>query len=142
MISTGQSDWPHTVTAESNSLASYVDPLLSTATKPAANGNGAPTRKIPGIVDPMQSSKVTILNGSHRSVSEDHDSDTVLVFPDFKVVTEVEHSKKGAEELCKVAVDPGVSRSGHVLEGAKAKSWVLPYSAVIMICELAMLSSA
>ena len=134
VISTGRSDWPHTVSSEYDSLASFVDPLLSTAVKPPLPPDYVPTRKIPGIYDPMLSSKITVLNGSHQTVSEDHNTETVLVFPDYKVVTEVERSAEGALHLWQAAVDPTVARRGEVVKGSKIRSWVLPYSCVIMIC--------
>ncbi|THH27289.1 hypothetical protein EUX98_g6903 [Antrodiella citrinella] len=135
VISTGRSDWPHSVSDVPDSLAAYVNPLLRTASKPSGTSdtNGA-AKYIPGIHDPMSSSSVTILNGSHRSVCEEPGQETVLVFPDFKVVTGVEHSAKSAQELWNMAVDPAVPRRGNVVEGSNLKSWVLPYSVVIMIC--------
>jgi len=132
VISTGQSDWAHSVTDVSGSLAPYVDPLLRTASKPPPSET--PAKAVSGIYDPTRSSKVTILNGSHRTVCDEPQHESVLVFPDFKVVTEVEHTSESAEELWNIAVDPAVPRRGNVVKGGKLKSWILPYSVVIMIC--------
>ncbi|KAH8105945.1 Sucrase/ferredoxin-like-domain-containing protein [Cristinia sonorae] len=132
VISTGKSDWPRKVTDESNSLASFVQPLLSSAAKPVLSPSDA--KKIPGIHNPLHSNAITILNGSHKSISDHPAHATVLVLPDYKVVSDVEHSLQGAQELWRTAVDPVVPRRGNVLKGGKLRSWVLPYSCVIMIC--------
>jgi len=49
---------------------------------------------------------VAILNGSHDTLSNDHDHETVLVFPDYKVVAEVPRSLDGARELWRNSVNP------------------------------------
>ena len=94
------------------------------------------------MYDPAQITKVTILGGSHHSASSDPKRDTVLVLPDFKVVSEVERSSAGAQQLWKSAVDPGVGRAGLVVEGSPVRSWVLPYSSVILLCEFHMNSAS
>lgn len=141
MISTGKSDWPHDVTSESGSLASYLNAAMSSAPKsqPAPNVSSTvpavPSDKtVPGIYDTRQVSKVTILNGSHYTICDDPNRDTVLVLPDYKVVSEVERSAEGAEQLWKDAVDPAVGRAGAPVEGSKVRSWVIPYSVVILLC--------
>jgi hypothetical protein len=59
--------------------------------------------------------------------------DTVLVFPDYKLVTNVERSKGGAEILYQAHLDQGLDRAGASVEGS-IKSWTLPYHAVILLC--------
>lgn len=90
---------------------------------------------VAGVYNPLETNKITVLNGSHRSLSDDPERDTVLVLPDYKVVQEVARSAKGAEELFKDAVDPAVPRAGAVVEGSDVRSYVLPYSCVILLCE-------
>lgn len=137
IISTGKSDWPHDVSSESGSLASYLDSVISSAPKPpkAANGGGPNTKKVAGVSDSTETSRVSVLNGSHYTLSHDPNRDTVLVLPDYKVVTEVPHSMGGAEELFKDAVDPAVGRAGAAVEGSEVRSYVLPYSCVILLCK-------
>ena len=65
----------------------------------------------------------------------------MLVFPDWKVVHEVENSLEGAEKLYGDALKGGVGKAG--LPGAaddeatvgRKRSWVLPYRAVVLLCE-------
>jgi hypothetical protein len=83
---------------------------------------------------------VSILNGSHDTLSKDYDYETVLVFPDYKVVTEVPRSLDGARELWRNSVNPSVSRPGSTSEVNMIKSWVIPYTCVILICELRLFS--
>ena len=78
---------------------------------------------------------MAILNGSHDTLSNDHDHETVLVFPDYKVVAEVPRSLDGARELWRNSVNPSVPRVGSSSEGSTVKSWVIPYTCVILICE-------
>jgi Sucrase/ferredoxin-like len=83
---------------------------------------------------------VSILNGSHDTLSKNYDYETVLVFPDYKVVTEVPRSLDGARQLWRNSVNPSVSRPGSTSEVSKIKSWVIPYTCVILICELRLVS--
>lgn len=78
---------------------------------------------------------MSILNGSHDTLSRDYERETVLVFPDYKVVTEVPRSLDGARELWRNSVNPSVSRRGSSSEANSIKSWVIPYTCVILICE-------
>lgn len=99
------------------------------------NGSAdAKARSVAGVFDGSESGKVTILGGSHHTLADDPKRDTVLVLPDYKVVTEVERSHQGAEELFKDAVDPAVGRTGAIVEGSDIRSYVLPYSCVILLC--------
>jgi hypothetical protein len=78
---------------------------------------------------------VAILNGSHDTLSIRNDHETVLVFPDYKVLAEVPRSLDGARELWRNSVNPSVSRLGSSSETNTVKSWVIPYTCVILICE-------
>ncbi|KAH9844197.1 Sucrase/ferredoxin-like-domain-containing protein [Rhodofomes roseus] len=131
VISTGKSDWEKEVTDASGTLAAYVDAARgeskppkdkSANSAPAANGVGG----LPGVYKSTETSKVTILNGSHRTVSDDATHETVLVFPQYKVVADVESSADGAKKLL------------HSLKNAKEseglKTYVLPYASVVMLC--------
>lgn len=80
-----------------------------------------------------------ILNGSHRTASEDSTHNTVIVLPDYTFVNDVPESFDGATDLWKSSLDPTLARGGKVLEsfrgGSELKSWALPYNIVILICE-------
>ncbi|KAH9899982.1 Sucraseferredoxin-like protein [Cubamyces lactineus] len=156
VISTGKSDWVREVTDAKGTLAAYVDELSSSGrppkdkdskkpkdkgaagTAPTANGGGGSgAAHVPGVFDSAnlaKNKKVTILNGSHRTVCHDDEKETVLVFPDYKIVTEVDRSHEGAEQLWNHAVSPSVELHA-VPEGATTvRSWVIPYSCVILLC--------
>jgi len=78
---------------------------------------------------------VSILNGSHDTLSKHYDHETVLIFPDYKVVVEVPRSLDGARDLWRNSVNPSVSRQGSSSGSSTVKSWVIPYACVILICE-------
>lgn len=134
VISTGKSDWPHDVTSESGSLASYLDSALSSAPKGPKHASNGAGPKVNGVYDSTETARVTVLNGSHHTLSEDPKRDTVLVLPDYKVVTEVPRSREGADELYRDVVDPARPRAGAHIDGAELQSYVLPYSCVILLC--------
>ena len=136
VVSTGKSDWDREVTDTSGSLAKYLDaargeykpPPKDKSAKDAAPADANGAHGPPGLHRSTESSKVTILNGSHRSVSEDAARETVLVFPEYRVVTEVERTADGARKFWH-SLRTGAQES----EGLK--TYVLPYSSVIMLCE-------
>ncbi|KAF8494366.1 hypothetical protein F5888DRAFT_1847206 [Russula emetica] len=107
VISTGKSNWGRFVTDEKGSLASYISDIEKAA--PLTITGGAST---PGIAPNLKSQAVSILNGSHDTLSKYNDNETVLVFPDYKVLTEVPRSLDGARELWRNSVSPSVSRLG------------------------------
>ncbi|KAI9001116.1 Sucrase/ferredoxin-like-domain-containing protein [Trametes punicea] len=148
VISTGKSDWVRDVTDAKGTLAAYVDELSSSGhapkdkdskkpkDKPASPSEGNGTN-VPGVYDSTNLAKnkrVTILNGSHRTVSDDHDKETVLVFPDYKVVTDVDRSRTGAEQLWTHAVSPSVGLHAVPSGSTNVKSWIIPYSCVVLLC--------
>lgn len=44
-----------------------------------------PSTGVPGVFNGSDSKRISILNGSHTTLADDHDQDTVLVFPDYTV---------------------------------------------------------
>ena len=146
LISTGKSDWPHDVTTETGTLANFLNTAASSAPKstPAAittNGSGAAAKAVAGVYDPTSTAKTTILDASHVSLSDHPERDTVLVLPDYKIVTEVERTLEGAQRLWREAVDPAVGRAGAIPtededSPSPLRSYVLPYSVVILLCAL------
>lgn len=99
-------------------------------------GNGA---SVAGVFDanPSKLKRVTVLNGSHRTVSDDHAKETVLVFPDWKVLTEVERTRAGAEALYEHSVSPSLPLFAPPPseKAGPLKSWILPYACVILLCQ-------
>ena len=148
VISTGKSDWERDITDDKDSLASAVceistnksnrqmSPTSPASPKPASPPpSGKGVRPATGLFHTADSTRTSVLNGSHKTVCHEYDQETVLVFPDFKVVTEVQRSMQGARELWESAVDPSIGRDGAYLEKSALKTWVLPYSCVILLCE-------
>lgn len=123
------SDWEREVTDAPGSLAAYLAEVQSQSK--SAPPNKASTVPVRGIFGANDTSRVGILNGSHKTLSDEELIETVLVFPDYKVVTEVPRSLDGAKNLWKNALDP----SRGSTQDSTFKSWVLPYSCVILICE-------
>ncbi|KAJ7665885.1 Sucrase/ferredoxin-like-domain-containing protein [Mycena polygramma] len=132
LISTGITDWDSEITWKSGSLAAYVFRVyrrtLGTSSKSAVHSS---LPHVSGIFNAADSSQISILNGSHKSISDDPDLETVLVFPDFMVVSGVPSSREGAQLLCTTALEiPRVLGSS----GSVFNTWVLPYSSVITFC--------
>jgi hypothetical protein len=130
VISTGKSDWKQYITDEEHSLAAALSQVMPSLPE---------EKQSPGLFSSTDSKRISVLNGSHRSLSCEHDRDTVLVFPDYKCIFEVSRSHQGALELWQSAVDPLVGRGGTDVEG-HLKTWVLPYASVILLCMLLMAS--
>ena len=135
LISTGTNDWPRKIENESGSLAYHLtsaDGWLSNW-NPPSTGNA----KTPGVFTDRESAQLAILNASHSTVADDTDAQTVLVFPDFKAVVGARSTATDAEELWRYALDPAVGREGKIgSRESELRSYILPYAAVVMICEL------
>ncbi|PPQ95474.1 hypothetical protein CVT26_008502 [Gymnopilus dilepis] len=145
VISTGKSDWGKDITDDKQSLAAaFAEVTSSTHTHPShphSSNSARPTspsgkgvRPVTGLFSTSDSTRTSVLNGSHRSLCHEDDHESVLVFPDYKVVTEVRRSVQGARELWESAVEPSVGREGAYLEKSCLKTWILPYSCVILLC--------
>ncbi|KAJ1308510.1 hypothetical protein OPQ81_004214 [Rhizoctonia solani] len=133
VISTGKSDWAREVTEESGSLAEHLSnvhgKLVSSSTARPTKSGGTP----PGVFAASDSTRLSVLNGSHHEVGCRPKTHTVLVFPDYKLVKDVAATNEGASELWKAVLDPAVGVEGKGNEFGM-KSWILPYSAVILLC--------
>ncbi|TFK76138.1 hypothetical protein BDN72DRAFT_786551, partial [Pluteus cervinus] len=139
IISTGKCDWERDVTGEKGSLASY---LLQVEKHSEAHeirpvppkSNGKAVHPVSGVFRSDDSTRVSILNGNHTSLSCTENAETVLVLPDYKLISEVSRSIDGAQRLWEAAVHPDVGRFGATLENSPLKTWVIPYSCVILLC--------
>ncbi|KAF5387799.1 hypothetical protein D9615_000185 [Tricholomella constricta] len=140
VISTGKSDWDREVTETKGSLAALLLGAQNHANLPIAEPTPPATpapkavRSSAGVFRSSDSTRISILNGSHNTMSDDIDQETVLVFPDYTLVADVPRTREGARGLWENAVDPGIERGGAILEKMPFKTWVLPYSCVILLC--------
>lgn len=144
MISTGRSDWERDITDAKDSLAACMTEVTRqhkaekkehNHAKGEKHAHAKPSPKVPaGVFRPSDSTRISTLNGSHRTLCREHDHETVLVFPDYKVVTEVRRSVQGAQDLWESALAHDLDRNGPLLEASPLKTWVLPYSCVILLC--------
>ena len=153
VISTPNHDWAREVTEAEGTLAAY----LSSVASPPGSGAGAASGEqkppkpaltatpAPSVFDTRADlarlTRVSIHNGLYPSVSQDGAKETVLVFPDFKAVTEVAVSEEGTQEVFERVLSPSVplqavppARTGSDSR-AGIKTWFLRYSCVILICE-------
>lgn len=137
LISTGQSDWDREVTHTSGSLAAYLvaaqraTKSSSPSSSPRLDGQSVSTK---GIFGAAESSKVSILNASHHSTSSDETGETVLVLPDYRLVTDVRRTPDGAQELWDTIRSSTTNQAGARPNDSTLKSWMLPYSCVILLC--------
>ncbi|KAF5393817.1 hypothetical protein D9757_000225 [Collybiopsis confluens] len=140
VISTGKMDWEREITSAKNSLAAHVQHVAHSAplssSPPAADSELKSKRGIhvPGIFDSDDVNRLSILNGSHHTLSDDPDHETVLVFPDYKLITEVPRSLDGARALWDTALSPTVPALPASDEKRSLNSWIIPYSCVILLC--------
>ena len=94
---------------------------------------------VPGVFNQGEGARLSILNGSHTTISEHHDRETVLIFPDYRVVFGVENTPKAAELLYEKAVSPSTTYIPTIPEededGELPFGIVpIPYSCVILLC--------
>ena len=166
VVSTGKSDWIHSVGDDKATLAGQLETVASSAAKGKAGGGGGLLGKLGkkllgGGGDPAAEKgsikgvfgssaartaeaiaaaaeagapgKLTVLNSSFLSSAAENDHQSVLVFPDFKVVHDVPGSAEGAAELEARYLAAGVGRAGAAGAGT-LRSWPLPYHAVVLMC--------
>lgn len=120
------------MTEDSGSLAEHLSnahtKLVSEAPRPSKSEGGPP-----GVFKSSDSTRLSVLNGSHQEVGCAPKTHTVLVLPDYKLVKDVPATPDGASEFWKAVIDPSVGVEGK--NEAGLKSWILPYSALILLCE-------
>ncbi|KAG5343019.1 hypothetical protein C0989_000009 [Termitomyces sp. Mn162] len=141
VISTGKTDWDREVTETRGSLAALLSGAKNVTNLPIAEPTppATPSRKAvrtpAGVFRSSDSTRISILNGSHNTIADDIDQETVLVFPDFTCVTNIPRTREGARGLWEWAVDPAVERGNAIVEKSPFKTWILPYSCVILLCQ-------
>ena len=138
MISTGVADWAHEVTDVKGSLASFLyqaNNTFGSSIKLSKDPNRDPLPVGVFSASSGSATRLSILNGSHRTYSDDHDLQSVLVLPDYKVVTNVNPTPEGAAALWESHLDPRLTRAGAaVIADKTTKTFVLPYNCVILLC--------
>lgn len=149
VVSTGKSDWErdHYVSpSEGESLADEQDDksILSHHLHNQISSQPAPDAvsdesTLPYVATRTGKLLPSIYSSSLISQSTDPTDQSLLVFPDWKVVHELENSKSGAEEIWDGLLAPGIGRSGKKTQRAETvgrrRSWTLPYRAVILLCK-------
>jgi hypothetical protein len=137
VISTGKRDWDKEVTEAKGTLAAYLVEAESNSTPlktdKTENGSGA-VKSFRGVYSSSKASRVSILNGSHYTVSDDSTKESVLIFPDYKLVTEVSSSSEGAQALWTSVLNPTLGPLERLPKEGTLKSWLIPYSCVILLC--------
>ncbi|KAK7061525.1 altered inheritance of mitochondria protein 32 [Favolaschia claudopus] len=140
LISTGRTDWDRDITDTHGSLAAFISqtqpPVVPDAPAPIsidlADEKAVPP--VPGVFSSTDSTRLSILNGSHKTVCADDEHETVLVLPDYSIVAGVPRTTAGAKELWRTALEPGLPRMGITHQTSTFQTWILPYSCVIMLC--------
>jgi len=138
VISTGRSDWDRDITETEGSLAALISqtqPPKVPDAPPLISIDLADEKAItpvPGVFSSTDSTRLSILNGSHKTVCAD-EHETVLVLPDFTMVVGVPPTLDGAKELWRTVLESRLPRMG-VTETSSFQTWILPYSCVIMLC--------
>ncbi|TRM68346.1 Sucrase/ferredoxin-like-domain-containing protein [Schizophyllum amplum] len=132
VISTGKEDWAREVTDVKGTLAAYLGSVHTT--KPSRGthaGIGSPPKHVDGVFAAENGGRLSVLNGSHATLSDDQDQETVLIFPDYTLVTGVSASEAAAQALYDAALSPS-ALPGHLT--GDMHTWVIPYSCVILLC--------
>ncbi|KAE9399027.1 hypothetical protein BT96DRAFT_920384 [Gymnopus androsaceus JB14] len=138
IVSTGKMDWERGSIFTKNSLAAHIQQVMHNAPTSSSPTSSEMKAKraihVPGVFDSSESTKISILNGSHHTISDNNHHETVLVFPDYVMVTEVPRSLDGAKILWDTILSPQVSVHSPTNEKSSLSSWVIPYSCVILLC--------
>lgn len=118
-----------------NNLFTSSKPPLASGAEPAAE-----KPQYPGVFTQQHGTRLSILNGSHTTISEHHDRETVLVFPEYRVVFGVENKPKAVELLYEKVLSPSatyIPTISEEKEGGELPFAILPipYSCVILLCE-------
>lgn len=154
LISSSVTDWPHDMyvhpvkrvfrkrcqhlgmlnsASDQASLAFHLGTVKQS--KATAKSIDQPTPEIPGVYSTDSASKLSVLASSVEPSDHSEGKTSVLVFPDFKLIDHVPVNKVGAQGLYDHALSPEVGLSGGETNSQGLKSWVLPYKAVVLLCE-------
>jgi len=120
VISTGKEDWAREVTDVSGSMAQLLSQAENLSKHPTESTH-PPALSAKGVFSQQDTNRIAVLNGSHHSLSHDPDLQTVLVFPEYKLVEDVPSTAEAAHSL---------------LNSDQFTSHPLKYSCVILLCAL------
>lgn len=157
LISSGKSDWQREVT--DSGFPALVKAAFEEKDPPPVDqkGKGLPAEGedgslfkgvYPSSISASSSSssasngsaprptRLSILSSSFLSSSDEDEVQSVILLPDFKVIHQVKETKETAAELVEGYLKPSVGRVGAPLSNSTLRSWPLPYSAVVLLCEL------
>ncbi|KAJ7276170.1 Sucrase/ferredoxin-like-domain-containing protein [Mycena haematopus] len=136
-----RSDWDREITETQGSLAALITqtqppkvPDAPLAISIDLGDDEKTVPPVPGVFSSTDSTRLSILNGSHKTVCTDDELHTVLVLPDYSVVVGVPATLDGAKELWRTALDARLPRMGVTEETSSFRTWIAPYSCVIMLC--------
>ena len=152
MISTGKADWSSKIEFDFGSLAYHLSGYSGSKQRKSSFGGTSPSKTSPipeippaqpctGAFSNANTSRLVVLNGSHNSISDDHENHSVLIFPDYVVVSNVVASSDGASAFWKYALNhdtttrPGTSSEGLEDNQRSFRTYTLPYNCVITLCE-------
>lgn len=152
LISTGASDWPREVTEVKDSLAEHVYNEYKRRYADSETKIEDGVDRIPGVyakeeqeeagisLDSLSISsrpaiqlpgtRLSVLNSSFLSSSDQHVHKSVFVFPDFISVHHVEESTSASADLIE-----NYLVKDALYQSKRTTSWPLPYQAVVLICE-------
>lgn len=74
--------------------------------------------------EPIKQPPTSLFSSSLISQSTDHEQESVMIFPEWKIICEVPNSNAGAKAVL----------NGLVGQQTQLKSWTLPYRAVVLLC--------
>ena len=74
--------------------------------------------------EPIKQPPTSLFSSSLISLSTDHEQESVMIFPEWKIICEVPNSNAGAKAVL----------NGLVGQQTQLKSWTLPYRAVVLLC--------
>ncbi|KAH7103368.1 Sucraseferredoxin-like protein [Auriculariales sp. MPI-PUGE-AT-0066] len=144
VISTGRADWVREVTEDPGSIAELLLKTRDTlGPKPfpprVPKGTPAPlplSSQTYGVFAQTDSNALSILNGSHVSISDHPSDETVLLFPDYAMIVGVRADTESVHTLYKTVLEPSVSAEVQFSSPTNTglNVHVLPYSCVIMLC--------
>lgn len=134
VVSTGKSDWPHDHTEDESTLSHHLAKIIpEPSASEAPDSSSTPKLNLPnGVYEsaPWPASKLGLFSSSLESQSHTPGNESIMIFPDWKVVTEVENSVQGAKGF----IDDLVINKGVTKSSGSRQVWTMPYRAVVLLC--------
>jgi hypothetical protein len=135
VISTGKTDWEREVTEASGSLAYHLSQTETSSRRGVSQSDTE--RQLPdGVFFTSSKGRTSILNGSHHSLSHSGigiQKETVLLFPDYRIISSVPRSVDGAKTLWEKVAEIETGQPSATTK-EDMNTYVLPYACVILLC--------